>query len=188
MALAISSNKHHTHTHTPAAHTHLQSRDARQPERGAASCQAPQPPPHRSSSFSHQPLSQPSRHHSITATNTVGGSASLWDVLPCASKRLFVRPRSLIVAGRCWSNPGLLESLRRKRHSCERPSRFCIVTGRSASARLSRSSRSARSITARTVIQGIQRTRVRLSAMSRRAARRVVSPGKLHWYPVSTLW
>ena len=35
MALAISSNKHHTHKHT---HTHLQSRDARQPEGGAASC------------------------------------------------------------------------------------------------------------------------------------------------------
>ena len=46
MALAISSNKHHTHKHP---HTHLQSRDARQPEGGAASCQAPQPPPHRSS-------------------------------------------------------------------------------------------------------------------------------------------
>ncbi len=34
------------HTRT---RTHLQSRDARQPERGAASCQSPQPPPPRSS-------------------------------------------------------------------------------------------------------------------------------------------
>ena len=34
------------HKHT---HNHLQSRDARQPERGAASCQSPQPPPHCSS-------------------------------------------------------------------------------------------------------------------------------------------
>ena len=38
MALAISSNKHHTHKHTYAQ---LQSRDARQPEGVAASCQAP---------------------------------------------------------------------------------------------------------------------------------------------------
>ena len=48
MALAISSNKHHTHTHTHT-HSHLQSRDTRKPERGAASCQSPQPPPHCSS-------------------------------------------------------------------------------------------------------------------------------------------
>ena len=92
MSLAISSNQHHTHRHT---HTHLQSRDAWQPEGGAASCQAPQPPPHRSSWIPHQPLSQPPRHLSTTslldACCRVPQRGSL-----CAEKDAFLHRRAIV--------------------------------------------------------------------------------------------
>jgi hypothetical protein len=83
MALAISSNKHHTHKYT---HTHTHSHETR----GNQSVVLPpaKPPsllftaPPRSST--NQPLSQPSRHLSTTATST---SASLWDACCCMPQR-----------------------------------------------------------------------------------------------------
>jgi len=111
MAAAIRSKK-------PHINTHLQLRDAQQLERGAASCQSPQPlltAPPRSPPNPCQ--SKPSHHLSTTATNT---SASLRDVCCCVPQRGSLHGLAVLVENvvRCWWNPISMQSSRRKTHSC----------------------------------------------------------------------